>query len=82
MTKSIAAGASGHVMLDVMKIGGVTGWLRAATPGAAYLEYLDHAGPLLAEPVEVKDGQILVSGRPGGGIEWDEAAVRRHGQDE
>jgi mandelate racemase len=30
MEKSIAAGASDTVMPDVMKIGGVTGWLRAA----------------------------------------------------
>jgi mandelate racemase len=30
MAKSIAAGASDFVMPDVMKIGGVTGWLRAA----------------------------------------------------
>ena len=30
MEKSIAAGASDYAMLDVMKIGGVTGWLRAA----------------------------------------------------
>ncbi len=30
MAKSIAAGASDYVMLDAMKIGGVTGWLRAA----------------------------------------------------
>jgi mandelate racemase len=29
MAKSIAARASDHVMLDAMKIGGVTGWLRA-----------------------------------------------------
>ena len=28
--KAIAAGASDYMMLDVMKIGGVTGWLRAA----------------------------------------------------
>ena len=28
--ESIAAGASDYVMLDAMKIGGVTGWLRAA----------------------------------------------------
>jgi mandelate racemase len=27
---AIAAGASDHAMLDVMKIGGVTGWLEAA----------------------------------------------------
>jgi mandelate racemase len=30
MEKSIAAGASDYAMLDVMKIGGVTGWMRAA----------------------------------------------------
>ena len=30
MAKSLAAGASDFVMLDVMKIGGVTGWLRGA----------------------------------------------------
>lgn len=36
MAKSLAAGASDYVMLDAMKIGGVTGWLRAvalAEPG-------------------------------------------------
>jgi mandelate racemase len=102
MAKSIAARASDHVMLDVMKIGGVTGWLRAmaladaaslpasshtfpefsshllaVTPGATYLEYLDHARPVLAEPVRVEGGRVLVSTRPGSGIEWDEAAVRR-----
>jgi mandelate racemase len=31
LAKAIAAGASDYVMLDVMKIGGVTGWLRAAS---------------------------------------------------
>jgi mandelate racemase len=30
LERSIAAGASDYAMLDVMKIGGVTGWLRAA----------------------------------------------------
>jgi mandelate racemase len=30
MAKSLAAGASDYAMVDVMKIGGVTGWLRAA----------------------------------------------------
>jgi len=30
MAKSLAAGTSDEVMIDVMKIGGVTGWLRAA----------------------------------------------------
>ena len=35
MQHAIAAGASDYVMPDVMKIGGVTGWQRAAAIGAA-----------------------------------------------
>ena len=30
MAKAIAAGASDHAMPDIMKIGGITGWQRAA----------------------------------------------------
>jgi mandelate racemase len=36
MAKAIAAHASDYVMLDVMKIGGVTGWLRAAALAEAH----------------------------------------------
>ncbi len=44
--KSIAAGASDHAMLDVMKLGGVTGWLRAAAlVEAAGLPASSHAFP-------------------------------------
>ena len=35
MAKSLAAGASDYVMLDVMKIGGVSGWLRASSQAEA-----------------------------------------------
>jgi mandelate racemase len=102
MAKSIAARASDHAMLDVMKLGGVSGWLRAAaladaaglpasshtfpefsahllcvTPTCRYLEYLDHAGPILAEPVRVENGHVLIPDRPGSGVEWNEAAVQR-----
>src|SRR5258708_24546279 len=35
LTKSLSAAASNFVMLDVMKIGGVTGWLRAVSPTEA-----------------------------------------------
>ncbi|HEY0798461.1 MAG TPA: enolase C-terminal domain-like protein [Candidatus Baltobacteraceae bacterium] len=101
MVKSIAAGASDHVMLDVMKLGGVTGWLRAAalaeanglpasshafpefsrhllgvTPTARWLEYLDHVGSILQEPVHVDDGHVITPNVPGSGLAWDEAAVR------
>lgn len=46
MAKSIAARASDHVMLDVMKLGGVTGWLRAAALAeAAGLPASSHTFP-------------------------------------
>ena len=100
MAKSIAAHASDYVMLDVMKLGGVTGWLRAAalaesagllasshtfpefsvhllgiTPTSHWLEYLDHAGPLLREPMCIKEGYAMVPDRPGSGLEWNEEAL-------
>ncbi len=102
MAKAIAAGASDHAMPDIMKIGGVTGWVRAAalaetaglpvsshifveasahvlavTPTALYLEYLDKAGPLLKEPLQVVDGTVTARG-PGLGMEWDEAKVTKY----
>ena len=102
MEDSIAARACDHVMLDVMKLGGVRGWLTAAmlaaraglpasshtfpelsvqllalTPTCHRLEYLDHAGPILTEPLRVADGFAYPPDRPGNGLEWDEPAVRR-----
>lgn len=106
MHRALTAGAVDLCMPDAMKIGGVTGWLRAAalaaahrvpmsshifveasvhllnaTPSAHLLEHLDIAAPLLAEPVEVRDGMALVPARPGMGILWDEAALAKHAAD-
>ncbi len=36
MKQAIEAGASDYMMPDVMKIGGVTGWMRAASLAEAY----------------------------------------------
>jgi mandelate racemase len=102
VAKSLQARACDYGMPDAMKIGGVTGWLRAAalaepsglplashafpevsahllaaSPTAYALEYLDHAGPILEEPIEIEDGHALVPERPGIGLEWDEDAVGR-----
>jgi len=102
MEKSILARASDHVTLDVMKLGGVTGWLHAAalaeaaglpasghtfpelsahllavTPTCCWLEYLDHAGPILTEPIRIQDGRALPADRPGNGLEWNEELVKR-----
>lgn len=99
MANAIAAGASDLAMIDVMKIGGVTGWMRAAalaqaaslpvsshvfieasahlltvTPTAQWLEHLDMAGSILAEPCRPVDGKVTARG-PGLGMDWDEKAV-------
>jgi mandelate racemase len=102
MRRSLEAGACDHAVLDVGRIGGVTGWLRAAelartaavsvsshafpefsaqllrvTPTARWLEYLDHAAPILTEPVAVRDGAVVAGGGPGAGLTWREEAVER-----
>jgi mandelate racemase len=49
MEKSVAEGASDHAMLNVMRIGGVTGWLRAAALAAdRRLPLSSHAFPELS----------------------------------
>jgi mandelate racemase len=102
VAKSIAARASDHAMLDVMKLGGVSGWLRAAalvegaslpasshafpefsahllavTPTAYWLEYLDHVGPILQQPVRIEQGHALIPNVAGSGLAWDEQAIAR-----
>ena len=102
LQKAIAAGAADYYMPDVQRIGGVSGWLRAAalaqvhdldlsshlfpelsshllavTPTAHWLEYMDWADAILQEPLRMESGCAHLSERPGNGIEWDEAAVRR-----
>ena len=103
MAQALAAGACDYVMPDAERIGGVTGWLRAAalaqgagvemsshlfpeisahllavTPTCHWLEYVDWADAVLAEPCIVKDGKVEIPERPGSGIAWDEAAVKRY----
>ena len=103
MAQAIALESLDYVMPDVQRIGGVTGWLRAAalahahgiemsshlfpevschllgvTPTCHWLEYMDWAAPVLKQPCELKDGYVVIPDRPGTGIEWDEAAVKRY----
>ena len=103
MQKAIEAKAAEYYMPDVQRIGGVTGWLRAAalaqansldmsshlfpeisshllavTPTCHWLEYMDWGAAILKEPVQVKDGHVLIADRPGSGIEWNEDAVARY----
>jgi mandelate racemase len=100
--EAIASGASDFIMPDLMKVGGVTGWLRVAaqaeaasipmsshlfpeasahmlavTPTAHWIEYLDLARAIVADPVDIVDGTITARGH-GLGLSWNEAAVARH----
>ena len=103
MAQALAAGACDYVMPDAQRIGGVTGWMRAAalaqgagaemsshlfpevsahllaaTPTCHWLEYVDWANPVLEQPLELKDGHVLIPSQPGTGIAWDEKAVERY----
>jgi mandelate racemase len=100
--EAIAAEASDFIMPDLMKVGGVTGWLAVAaqaeaasipmsshlfaeasahmlavTPTAHWLEVLDFAGAILADPIRIADGTLTARG-PGLGIGWNEAAVAKY----
>jgi mandelate racemase len=48
----------------------VSAQLLAATPTAHWLEYAEWWSPVLARPLELKDGMAVPSDRPGSGIEW------------
>lgn len=103
MAAAIAAGACDYVMPDLERIGGVTGWLRAAglaaaagapmsshlfpeasahllavTPTCHWLEYVDWAGPILAAPLKIADGNAVPRDAPGTGVAWNGEAVARY----
>ena len=103
MQKAIEARAAEYYMPDVQRIGGVTGWMRAAalahahhlemsshlfpeisahllavTPTCHWLEYMDWVNPILQQPFEVKNGNVIIPDRPGTGFAWNEAAVKKY----
>jgi mandelate racemase len=102
MATALAADACDYAMPDLERIGGITGWQRAAalasavgiemsshifpevsahllaaTPTCHWLEYVDWAAPILAEPLRIVDGLAQVPDRPGSGVAWDTDAVKR-----
>ena len=103
MAQALAARASDFVMPDAQRIGGVTGWMRAAalaqgagcemsshlfpevschllavTPTCHWLEYVDWATPVLAEPLVVRDGHAIPPSGAGHGMRWDDGAVKKY----
>ena len=102
MAQAIAAGCCDYVMPDAQRIGGITGWMRAAamaqgaglemsshlfpeascqllavTPTCHWLEYVDWADPILAEPVQIRAGKVVGAAGPGLGMKWNEKAVKK-----
>jgi mandelate racemase len=51
--------------------------LLAATPTAHWLEYVDWADAILAEPLAIADGRVTASAKPGTGLAWNDEAVTR-----
>ena len=103
MHEALKARACDMVMPDLMRIGGVTGWMRAAaiaaqygvevsshlmpeisahlmlaTPTRGWLEWTDWLEPILKDPFQITNGDVIVPDAPGVGIEWDEAALARY----
>src|SRR5262249_37186135 len=52
--------------------------LLAATPTCHFLEYMDWADKILAEPLKIVDGFAVAPQRPGNGLVWDKAAVQKY----
>jgi mandelate racemase len=106
MAQAIEARACDYLMADLERIGGVTGWQRAAalaataglemsshlfpevsahvlavTPTCHWLEYVDWADPILAEPMRIVGGNAIAPDRPGNGLGWNEDAIKRYRMD-
>ena len=103
MQDAIAAKAGDYMMPDAGRIGGVTGWRRAAklaqdsgiemsthiypeisahlmavTPTRHWLEFVDWASPILAQPSVIAGGALTPANEPGTGIAWNEDAVAQY----
>lgn len=63
---------SSHIFIEV------SAHLLTVTPTCHYIEYLDVAAPVLAEPLRPVDGAIQAPARPGIGLQWNEEAVKRY----
>jgi len=52
--------------------------LLAVTPTCQWIEYLDVAAPVLAEPLKPVNGTLTAPARPGIGLSWNEQALKRY----
>jgi mandelate racemase len=56
----------------------ISAHLLAVTPTRHWLEYVDWANAILAEPLTITDSHVIAPSTPGTGIRWNEEAVARY----
>ena len=59
----------------------VSAHLLAATPTCHYLEYVDWADALVAQPLVIANGCAIVPDRPGNGLVWKKDVIARYAID-
>jgi mandelate racemase len=59
----------------------ISSHLMTVTPTAHWLEYVNWASPILAEPLAIENGYAQIPDRPGTGVTWNEDAVKRFAMD-
>ena len=72
LAQAVGVPCSAHLFIEV------SAHLLTVTPTCHFIEYLDVAAPVLAEPLRPVDGMIQASARPGIGLQWNEDAVTRY----
>ena len=55
----------------------VSAHLLCLTPTAEWLEWVDWANPILKEPYEILNGNIIIPDKPGFGLEWEESTLSK-----
>jgi mandelate racemase len=76
--QAAALAAANGIKLSSHLFPEVSAHLLAASPTQHWLEYVDWAAPILQEPIQVIDGTVTPSRRPGTGISWNLEAVARY----
>ena len=76
--RAVALAATHRIEMSSHLYPEVSAHLLAATPTCHFLEYMDWADKILAEPLKIVDGFALAPQRPGNGLAWDMAAVEKY----
>lgn len=76
--RASAIAASRRIEMSSHLFPEISAHLLAATPTCHFLEYVDWAAPVLEQPLQIADGEAVVSARPGNGMNWNAAAVERY----